>query len=92
MLRNFFRSYLHEDFPDVHRSVRAAAAAFCADASPEDRRQLAGELESLTRTFASRPAQVLKRFVSHDLGSRWEMKSRDELIELLDLIRAAPGA
>ena len=90
-LRNFLRSYLHEDFPEVHGSIRSAAAAFCADASAEDRRQLAGELESLTTILASRPARVLRRFVTDDLGSRWELKSREELIELLDLIRPAPG-
>jgi hypothetical protein len=90
-LKNFLRSYLHEDFPEVHGSVRAAAAAFCADASAEDRRQLAGELESLTNLLASRPARVLRRFVTDDLGSRWELKSRGELVELLALIRPAAG-
>ena len=90
-LRNFLRSYLHEDFPEVHGSVRGAAAAFCRDASPEDRRQLADELELLMTVLANRPAQVLRRFITEDLGSRWELKSREELVELLDLIRPAPG-
>ncbi len=88
-LRNFLRSYLHEDFPEVHGSVRAAAAAFCSDASPEDRRRLADELESLMNTLGDRPMPVLRRFLAEDLGSRWELKSREELTELLDLIRPA---
>ena len=88
-LTSFVRGYLHEDFPEVHGSARAAAAAFCADADPNERRQLAEELEALVRIAASRSVRDLRRFVTGDLGSQWQPESRDELVELLDLIRAA---
>lgn len=90
-LRNFLRSYLHEDFPEVHGSVRAAAAAFCSDASSEDRHRLADELESLIEMLGDRPMPVLRRFLTEDLGSRWELRSREELVELLDQIRPVTG-
>ena len=86
-LTAFVRGYLHEDFPEIHGSVRAAAAAFSRDASPDERRLLAQELESLLRTTAARPARELRRFVAAELGSGWEPGSRQELVALLELIR-----
>ena len=90
-LKNFLRSYLHEDLPEVHGSVRAAAAAFCSDASAEERHRLADELESVITMLEDRPISVLRRFLTEDLGSRWELQSREELVELLDQIRPVPG-
>lgn len=88
-LSSFVRGYLHEDFSEVHGSVRAAAAAFCVDATEDERRQLAEELQALLRIAASRSIHDLRRFVTRDLGSRWEPASRDELADLLDLVRMA---
>ena len=84
-LTSLLRGYLHEDFPEVHGSVLSATTAFCADAGPEERRALARELETLVKL--SRPVREIRRFLTKDLGSRWEPKSRDELVEILDAIR-----
>jgi hypothetical protein len=86
-LSNFLKGYLHEDYPDEHGSLGAAVAAFVADADPSERQQLVRELESLTRRLSGRSPRSLRRFVTGDLGSRWEPKSRHQLIELLELIR-----
>lgn len=88
-LTAFVRGYLHEDFPEVHGSLRGAAAAFSQDASPGERRQLAQELESLLHAVADQPAHELRRFVTAELGSRWEPGSREELAELLEFFRKA---
>jgi hypothetical protein len=85
-LTAFVRGYLHEDFPAIHRSVRAAAA-FSRDASPDERRLLAQELESLLPATSARPARELRRFVAAELGSRWEPGSRQDLVALLELFR-----
>jgi hypothetical protein len=85
-LTAFVRGYLHEDFPAIHRSVRAAAA-FSRDASPDERRLLAQELELLLRATSARPARELRRFVAAELGSRWEPGSRQDLVALLELFR-----
>jgi hypothetical protein len=87
-LMSFFRGYLHEDFPEEHGSAAAAATAFCVDAGPDERRQLAQELETLVRLAASRPVRDLQRFITRDLGSRWKPASRDEIVELLDAFTA----
>ena len=86
-LISFVRGYLHEDFPEVHGSARAAAAAFCAEATKDEHRQLAKELEALVRIAAGRSMRDLRRFVTRDLGSRWEPASREELADILDRVR-----
>jgi len=87
-LSSFAKGYLHEDFPEVHGSARRALAAFCAEADPAERGQLAAELSSLVSAVAHRSTRDLRRFVTRELGSRWAPGSRDELVELLDLLRA----
>jgi CdiI immunity protein len=86
-LASLVRGYLHEDFPEVHGSAVAAATAFCADAGPDERSRLAQELEALAAFAANRPVRDLQRFLTRDLGSRWEPKSRKEIVELLDTVR-----
>jgi len=88
-LSDFVRGYLHEDVAKVHGSVRAAAAAFSADASPDERQALADELEALLTITSGQTVRELRRFVSKDLGVSWEPKSRHELTELIELLRAA---
>lgn len=88
-LSGFLSGYLHEDFQAIHGSARAAAEAYCADASPEERRQLLEELTTLSLLAADRPVRDLRRFLAKDLGSRWELTSRDHLEELVAAIRAA---
>ena len=89
-LMAFLRGYLHEDFPEVHGSLREAVDAFTNDASPDERQQLADELASLLRVVHDRPERELRRFVTTELGSRWEPRSREELAELLELVRPTP--
>jgi hypothetical protein len=84
-LREFLRGYLHQDFEAVHGSLRAAADAFRADASPAERTQLTRELESLAALVADLPARPLRQFIE-DLGSGWMPKSREEIQELLAAI------
>ena len=87
-LMAFLRGYLHEDFPEEHGSLRGAVEAFCKDASLDERRQLVTELEALLRLLDYQPARKLRRFVTAELGSRWEPGSREDLAELLELVRA----
>ena len=61
-LRAFLRGYLHQDFEAVHGSLRAAADAFRADASPAERDQLVQELVSLTASGGG-PVPTLRQFI-----------------------------
>jgi hypothetical protein len=86
-LRAFLRGYLHQDFKAVHGSMRAAAEAFLADASADERDQLVRELESLMEIVSTRKTRSLRGFIADDMGSGWMPKSREEILELLESIR-----
>ena len=84
----FVRGYLHEDFAEVHGSVSAAAAAFCADASPDERQALAQELSNLVTITATRPLSEFQRFVQSELGGAWNPDSKAELEDVVKLVRS----
>ena len=85
-LRAFLRGYLHQDFEAVHGSVRAAADAFRADASPAERDRLTQELATLAARIADLPAGPVRQFIE-DLGSGWMPDSKEEIEELLEALR-----
>ena len=86
-LRAFLRGYLHQDYTAVHGSMRAAADAFRADASADERDQLVSELESLAKLVTATRARALRGFISKEMGSGWIPASREEILELLDALR-----
>ena len=86
-LRAFLRGYLHQDFAAVHGSVRAAAEAFLADASAEERKQVIGELETLVETVSKQKTRSIPGFITDGLGSGWMPRSEEEILELLDALR-----
>jgi hypothetical protein len=85
-LRAFLRGYLHQDFAAVHGSVRAAAEAFLADASADERDQLVRELEALSKIVTGHKVRALRGFIGDELGSGWIPKSREEILELLEAL------
>jgi hypothetical protein len=86
-LKAFLKGYLHQDYAVVHGSVRAAAEAFRADASPDERDQLVRELESLSEIVTGHKGRALRGFMGGEMGSGWIPKSREEILELLEAIR-----
>jgi hypothetical protein len=90
-LTAFLRGYLHEDFVEEHGSAREAAAAFCRDASPEERRRLAEQIARLVEAARGLPPTALRRFVTRDLGSGWAPQSAADLADLLKVIRTEIG-
>ena len=86
-LRAFLRGYLHQDYAAVHGSMRAAADAFRADASADERDQLVRELESLAKIVTA--SRALRGFIREEMGSGWMPASREEILELLEALRGA---
>jgi hypothetical protein len=70
-LAEFARAYLHEDVVAEHGSAAGAAAAFRRDASPDEQRQLAGDLARLLDAARTWSADRLVRFFSDDLRAAW---------------------
>jgi hypothetical protein len=86
-LRAFLKGYLHQDFTAVHGSVRAAAEAFRADASEDERDQLVRELETLVETVSKQKTRSIGGFITDGMGSGWMPTSREEILELLEALR-----
>jgi len=85
-LKAFARGYLHEDYLQEHGSAKAAALAFCADASLEERRQVKRELLAVSGE-AQLPYHDAVKFFTHELKSAWQPASPAELEELLKILR-----
>ena len=77
-LASFLSGYLHEDFLVEHGSPGQAAAAFLADASPDERRQVDDELRRLLTDTRGWPLGDLRRALKI-LGAAWSPSDRSEL-------------
>jgi hypothetical protein len=86
-LAEFARGYLHEDVIAEHGSAAEAASAFCADASADERRALADDLQRLVERAGAWQPRTLARFFNR-LGAAWSPETLDEIREL----SAAVGA
>jgi hypothetical protein len=83
------KGYLHEDFVEEHGSALDAVAAFSRDASSSEKRQLAVDLASLVEHAHGLPLSTLRRFVTRELGSRWEPQSVADFTGMLEVVRRA---
>ena len=85
-LRDFFSSYLHQDFCDEYGSVGGAAKAFRKDASDDEIRAVQNEWKRwravLGNSSVEEIAKVLRR-----LGSAWQPQSSNDM----DLLEKAIG-
>lgn len=89
-LRRVFAGYLHEDFPEQHRTPSAALRAFHADADPAERQRFAKEVDGfLARTAALEFSEVCDLLAR--LGCRWTPPSYGALAALLRAATDSPS-
>jgi hypothetical protein len=91
-LAAFARGYLHEDVIAEHGDAATAAAAFHADASDEERRQLADDLERLSEAAHEWTEARLSRFFARELGAAWTPGSVSEVRALGAIARTGDPA
>lgn len=87
-LTEFLRGYLHEDFAHEYGSAIGAAAAFRSDASVTARQEVVRELHALLESARGWPARDFSRFLTRDLGSRWQPQSVADAAALLAVLQA----
>jgi len=78
-LAAFARGYLHEDVIAEHGSAPDAAAAFARDASPDERRRLAEDLERLARALDGQPPARIARYFTEELRASWTPSTAADL-------------
>jgi hypothetical protein len=88
-LVDFARGYLHQDVIAEHGSANGAAAAFCEDASDDERRRLAEDLLRLSDAARGWPAATLARFFADELGAAWTPATLSDIHALEAIVRTA---
>jgi hypothetical protein len=77
-LREFFSSYLHEDFRDEYGSPSGAVRAFRGDGSNEEIAQVRNEWTRLRNILRGKPITDFQEAL-RKLGSGWQPQEEEEL-------------
>jgi len=72
-LRSFLRGYFHQDMKDEYGSAEEAVREFCADASAEERSQVAKEWARFVDETKDKPLEEINRILTGPLGSSCAM-------------------
>ena len=91
-LAAFVRGYLHEDVIAEYGSAPDAATAFAHDASPEERRLLADDLDRLAHAFQGQPVGRLSRYFTEELRASWTPSTVADLRLLIARLESPDGS
>ncbi len=79
LLNQFFRAYLHQDFPEEYGSVAGALRQYRKDAGEADFRTFAAEWSEFVSEVRDFPSDEVRRVLLEDFGASWTLTSRHEL-------------
>ena len=86
-LRDFFRGYLHEDWPEEHETPLAAAEAFLAESAAEEKAAAEEEAAKSLAALGPKPGRRSVDAILRKLGGAWEPEEPAELVEVLERLR-----
>ncbi len=87
LIHNFFRGYLHQDFPETYGSVPAALRAFKDDIGPAEYPNFAQQWSGFVDEIRDWPVSEIAQIVSRELGASWNVTSRQELQTVSEIVR-----
>jgi hypothetical protein len=79
LLHQFFRGYLHQDFPEEYGSIAGALRKYRADAGEIEFARFADEWNAFLEETGELPATDIDQILSTDLGGSWHIASRREV-------------
>jgi hypothetical protein len=79
LLHQFFRGYLHQDFPEEYGSIAGALRQYRADAGEEEFAKFAGEWNGFLEETGDLTAGDIDHILSAELGGSWHIASRREV-------------
>ncbi len=79
LLHQFFRGYLHQDFPEEYGSIAGALRQYRTDAGEDEFSKFAGEWSSFLHETAELSAADIDQILSSELGGSWHVASRREV-------------
>jgi hypothetical protein len=86
LLHQFFRGYLHQDFPEEHGSVAGALRAYRADAGDEEFRNFTEEWRSFLDETRELSAPEIDRILCAELGGSWHVASSREIARFTEAV------
>lgn len=79
LLTQFFRGYLHQDFPEEYGSIAGALRQYRQDAGESEYAAFSDQWRTFLTEICDFPAEEVSRILSEDLGGTWHLGSRREL-------------
>lgn len=86
LLHQFFRGYLHQDFPDEYGSVAGALRQYRADAGEDEFARFAAEWSSFLDETRELEASEIDRILSTDFGGSWHIASMREIARFTEAV------
>jgi hypothetical protein len=79
LLHQFFRGYLHQDFPEEYGSVAGALRHYREDAGEAEFTSFAREWSNFLNETRELGAAEIDHILSSDLGGSWQVASAREI-------------
>lgn len=86
LLHQFFRGYLHQDFPEEYGSVAAALRSYREDAGHEEFSNFAAEWKSFLTETHGLDALEVDRILSVEFGGSWHVASAHEIARFTEAV------
>jgi hypothetical protein len=79
LLHQFFRGYLHQDFPEEYGSIAGALRQYRADVGEEEFTKFAAEWNAFLEATGELTAGDIDQILAGELGGSWHIASRREV-------------
>ena len=86
LLHQFFRGYLHQDFPEEYGSVAGALRQYRADEGEEEFASFAAEWSSFLDETRDLGAPEIDRILSAEFGGSWHVASGLEIARFTEAL------
>lgn len=86
LLYQFFRGYLHQDFPEAYGSVAGALREYRTDAGDGEFNKFAEEWDLFIHETGELTSADIDRILSAELGGSWHVASHREIERFTEAI------
>lgn len=86
LLHQFFRGYLHQDFPEEYGSIAGALRQYRQDAGEDEFARFAAEWKQLVDETRELDASEMDRILSIGLGGSWHVASAREIARFTEAL------
>jgi hypothetical protein len=86
LLHQFFRGYLHQDFPEEYGSVAGALRQYREDAGAKEFGEFSAEWSRLVGETWGLDVREIDRILSAELGGSWHVANSDEIARFTEAV------